>query len=154
MKKYAFFAFLIMVGCHCNAPVSVKKADTEAQRLVVSFVDNNNRLFKRVVDFYRAREYSHIQYLADEALRKGATKEAVNEKVRSSRASVDVQYVKMLKKFLAIQKDLKQATALRAEISRFMESKVNYAELANVILKFGDSFVKTRVERRGAIDGF
>ena len=34
MKKYMFFAFLIMAGCHCNAPVSVKKADTEAQNLI------------------------------------------------------------------------------------------------------------------------
>jgi hypothetical protein len=144
MKKLIEIAavILVMTGCHCNAPVSVKKADKEAQKLTVSFVKNNNKLFKRVADFYKAREYAHIEALAKIAKEKGASENALKVGVAEAKKKVDAHYVKMLEKFLEIQKDLQQAVKLRSEISRFMENKINYKEFTDILVQFAEKLAK------------
>jgi hypothetical protein len=129
--------FLSLTACS-EVPVSVKEADKEAQRLTTSFVANNTLLMKRVVDFYKAREYRHIDLAALKAAADGDKPEDVAKAVAAARKAVDAQYVKMLTKFLEIQKDLKQAVILRAEISKYLDSKVSYKELTDVILNLAE----------------
>jgi len=137
-------SLLIMAGCQCHAPQSVRQADKEAQRLVTSYVQNSNKLFKRLADFYKEREYKHIELSALKAASDGDKPENIAKATKKARAAVDANYVKMLKKYLEIQTDIKQATLLRAEISKFMENKVDYGQLADVVLKFGDAIAENR----------
>tara|TARA_R110000824_G_scaffold337740_1_gene524310 strand:+ start:2568 stop:3017 length:450 start_codon:yes stop_codon:yes gene_type:complete len=139
-------SLLVMTGCTCHAPQSVKQADKEAQRLTTAYVSNSNTLFKRVADLYKKQEYKHIKVAADKALLEGAKPEALTLLVKEAQVKVDANYVKMLKKYLEIQTDLKQATLLRAEISKFMENKVNYGKLADVVLQFGEAIAENKGE--------
>ena len=146
--KVATFLLLVVLlsGCR-NAPTSVKEADKEAQRLTTAFVKNNNELMKRVADHYRAQEYKHIELAARKAAADGDKPEDIEKAVTAAKKAVDTHYVNILSKFLAIQKDLKQATKLRAEISRYMDNKIDYKDLTDTILRLGEFVADKRASR-------